>query len=520
MQLLFCNFNFILNLKLQTQSLPTIRDLERGLSSEEAQRILQQLRRGTQRDRALFDNPRDLESSSDEEAANAARRAYNQATTTDQFPVNAELIWQVRDENGDPTRQERVFHTLSEYSPFPTWPNLSLKADVDSLYTINNNFQSLLQSLPTMKRFQMRAHMNPNSKAKGSRFFVNTTDMPNDINVNGHRAKNIPLSMFPNVEIGSVFLKDLDRPMSVYLFNLNVRHIFKEHRFSKLQMAVINAALNIARMESIAACNNDQKTQDEFHDVSFVETKYGPSSRKTINMDFNSYSKKAVLIFSEKFHLALEIIAENNTNVYEFSSHKIHRVRDKEQCTFSRTAMQDFARDLQEGLLFGTTLSGIKKCFPPDQFATVLKKPDEIKAKNSRQLNQNRARITEVINQHIKEAYLALQPNMDQSLIPTHGPSNPLTMDHFPKYRVPYEKVEQFFPDFDEDFHELYKKTVVALMIPLHSFLVNTFTVSLTRPNDIFFDVGLELRMTNQVNVLLHLENTYDEIVSIGSIRK
>ena len=502
------------------KSIPTLRDLERGLATDDAQQLLRDLIQLHHLRSSGNRNSQAQSSSDEEEATNAARRAYDQLTRTDRFPVNAELLWQGRDEEGNPTQLDKVFHTINEYSPFPLWPNLSLKADVDSIYTINHNYESLLQALPTMTRFQMKTFMNPNTKASGSRFFVDTENMPHEININRHKAKNVPLSMFPNIEIGSIYLRGLERPMTVYLFNLNVRHIFKEHRFSKIHVAVINATFNIARKMSIKACANDQKTQDEFHDLSFIETIYGKQSRKVSNKDFNSYSTKAAAILAKHFHLALDIIAENKRDQFDFASYKIHRVMDSQQCSFSHSAMQEVARDLQEGLLFGTSVSGIKKSFSPDQYATSIGKTQEIKNKHAMQLNQNITGITEIVNTHIKEAYLKEQPNLDHRLIPTHGPDNPLTIKKLIDYRIPYEKVERFFPDFELEFYEMYKNAVKTLMVRLHSFLVSSFSVQLQRTNHIFFDIGLEIRMTNQVNVLLNLDLAFEEMEKLGSLRK
>ena len=136
------------------------------------------------------------------------------------------------------------------------------------------------------------------------------------------------------------------------------------------------------------------------------------------------------------------------------------------------------------------------------------------------QLNQNITGITEIVNTHIKEAYLKEQPNLDHRLIPTHGPDNPLTIKKLIDYRIPYEKVERFFPDFELEFYEMYKNAVKTLMVRLHSFLVSSFSVQLQRTNHIFFDIGLEIRMTNQVNVLLNLDLAFEEMEKLGSLRK
>ena len=458
------------------------------------------------------ENESNEEDDDDDAEETAGQRAYNRVTRTDMFPSYADCIWQEYDNEGNATTTRKCMLTINENSPFPSWPTLFLQGDIDSIYSYNRNIHELFKSFSKRTLFQMRVHMDPGRKAYGSRYFVDCTHVEEDIIISGRKARKVPLHMFPNIEIGHLYIPNIHRPFSVYLHNLNVNRLFKENRFDKSEMAVINAAINLTRAMCLNERNLKESIANEFHDFTSMHTTYGAQSKRMASVDFNSLNDEATLLFTSRFKAAIELIANNDVRHGDFSNQKFHGISSDNPSSFSRNRLATVANQLLKGLMFSTSISGIKKLFHKDQFQRIVKKERSFQEKHQREFTENIDNITSILNEHIRDTFEQNDPDFI-----IFSRSNAPTLEQLYEYDLPLHKVSMYFPDFELDFDKHYKFEQQEIIYQLQQFMTDTFGVMDNRSNPIFFDIGMEIRMRSGVNMLIDLEKAYDKMKVLDS---
>lgn len=458
------------------------------------------------------------ESAENNIASVAAERGFQLNVDWERFPRNTDCIFTSVDEEGDERGAKQVFSKLETLAPFPHFPHLWIQSDIDSIYSHNTRLNTLLKAHGNMEVLRLRSSINANRKAYSSRFYVDCSDLENTTVVGSQSAESIPLFWFPNVEIAEIDCEGLRRPISIYFHCLKTKFIRKNQRFTKVQIAVISASLNIARILSLADTRNEGVgLQAEFHDFHAFEASYGNEKQQTASKEFNELNKEAAIIFASNFEKAMRRIATNDQN-FKFEDYHINKIRSKTTSQeISRTSMSAAAEDMLEGMLFTSSIQGIKKMFHHNKYQTDLKRSDELIQKYQALFDNHQLAIHRTVKKYLQKTYETIPNHLNFSNSRRTG-TRRLTMDDLPLTGIPFSELEGFFPDFRNDLNREFNKECQSVITKLHDKLKEIFGGPSNRVDpEIYFDIGLELRMEGNSSVLLDVDKAFEYLKGIAN---
>ena len=193
----------------------------------------------------IFQNGTNTDADTGESAGD---EAYQNLTNPTRFPseTSGRFFWTDRD-GETTTRQCDMLFPFMTRLRFPKHPIYCMKADIDSVCGFNSSLENLIQDFSNPdSMLVMKSTTCSTRSLKGSRFFLDTRKLETKPTIRAKKANKIDLEKFPSLEIGELSM-GLHRPLSLHLVNLSATKIFKTNMFTKKQMAVANAALNMAR---------------------------------------------------------------------------------------------------------------------------------------------------------------------------------------------------------------------------------------------------------------------------------
>ena len=299
-----------------------------------------------------------------------ARERYISATAPTLFPSSnsGDFIFM---QDGQPTQRGNVLIPSLDRFPFPNQPSFQLKADVDSIYAYNKDFRTLLRDLGKENSIlTLPAITKSTRRMNSSRFFLDVSDSDQPPLLRGSSVQKLSMNRFPSMEIGQLSI-GLHRPMSIYLVNCAARTVSDNAFLSKNEVAVINAALNMARQTCKQLCMATRRKDicKSFLDFYRFKSKYGGIPSQGACYDFNELTSEEFDIYSKAVMDCIKNIAKNTTR-FAFDSFEYHHITNKDGSPFeaSRLLMKTFASELVSGGLFVASLSGIKKSFNRKSF--------------------------------------------------------------------------------------------------------------------------------------------------------
>lgn len=479
-----------------------------GLTPEQVQQALERQQELAEQEAAAQQHADAIQNIADDNAREAANRAFQLAgTDIHRFPRHTDCKFTERNLQGDPTGTKNVFSTVMDAAPFPDWMAMHIQADIDSVYAQSDCLATLLRTFGDFSMLKMQPNIDANRKAYGSRFYVDCTDLEEVIFVANAKAERIPLHWFANIEIAELQPKGFHRPLKIFYHCLKTKYIKKDMRFTKVEIAVITAALNMARQQCINT-TPDLGVQLGFHDFNAFESNYGEIKKKTGSKIPNELTKPQAEKFATAFEECLKAISENNLSLGVFYLEKIYRVRSDKEFQTTRNEMCLAAKDLVIGGLFSASLAGVKKFFHTENYQAVLQKPEDNAAEYQQQFDESIDEITEAVNHYIQEVNPDLD-SYDDLFFGDQYANGPLTIDRL--RHVPFEKIKSFFPSFLDDIEIAFNHTCNSLLDKLHEHLRESFGGG-ERECEIHFDAGIEIRMPGKVSLLLDLDKAVSTI--------
>jgi hypothetical protein len=281
---------------------------------------------------------------------------------------------------------------------FPHFPNLSMKMDIDSLYAHCRNLVDLLRVLGFKVTFHLPKKKQWQRQMESSRFYGKTKKMTNPPHIRFNKAKRVMLYWYCDYEIGEVYVKGFDRSIHIHLHYVGAQNIKKDIRFTKTQMALINAVLNLARETCVEETKDLPHLHNEFVEFYKFETYYGDDNfRKDEAKEVNEMKAEAMLMLAKNFHITLDKIADG-TEQREYWEPRYHGINSNLRFHANQHEMHDFAVRLQKGILFTLNLAGIKKQFATDEFQFSLSTPDNLLAKYNRIFQTRKEELRGKIN--------------------------------------------------------------------------------------------------------------------------
>lgn len=496
------------------------------LSQEQVDQLLAQERNRSQTNDSSDDEHSDNITNANEEedddstdsvlAREAAELAYEVRTCRTRFPRNSNCLFTFRDSQARPMGTQSVFKKLEDFAKFPFWPKVFLQGDIDSIYSHSRHLSDLLRSFGSFSIFSIKANIDPNRKAYSSRFFVDCTGLTKNIFIGSNKAKRVPLQWFPNIEIAKLYLPGIHRPASIYFHCLKVNYIKKNQRFSKIDVAVINSSLNLARVLGISKFKTNLGIQSSFHDFYPIEANFGEESKKTQINETNDFPRESALKFAECFEDALNKIANGDDEIGNFHEFDFHRVRSNETVEFSRADFVNAAKELRDGCLITASMAGVKQYFHHSEFQTFLERNQDYLDQYQDEFDNNKQQLVEIVNNYISETHQGEGP---PTLLPADGGN--LTINKLKK--IPYSLIEDIFPSFHDDIQREYESTVNSILDKLHLHLFKMFKmheddagVAEPRPNDIYFDIGVEIRFQMDMSCLINLDESDTELKRVA----
>lgn len=441
-------------------------------------------------------------------AREAANRAFQlSGTNILRYPRFTDCKFIERNAAQEATGTKNIFSTVMEAAPFPDWMAMHIQADIDSVYAQSDCLATLLKTFGDFSMLKMQPNIDPSRKAYGSRFYVDCTLLEEVIFVANAKAERVPLHWFQNIEIAELQPKGFHRPLKVFFHCLKTRYIKKDMRFTKVDIAVITAALNMARQQCIEN-TPELGVQLGFHDFHAFESNYGEINKKTGSKIPNELTQPQAIKFATAFEECLKAISENDVSMGAFYQEQLYRVRSENEFKTSRSEMVLAAKDLVVGGLFSASLAGVKKFFHTQKFQSVLIKPAEITEQYQTQFDEKKDEITEVVNRYIEEVNPDFEDYDDLFFGESYG-NGPLTIDRLK--HVPFERIKDFFPTFLDDIEWEFNYSCNLLFDKLHSHLMESFGEQ-ERVCEIHFDAGVEIRMPGQVSLLLDLDKAVSTI--------
>lgn len=494
-------------------------------------------------------------SDEDDAAMMHSRQQFSNMVNPKRFPSNTNGMYGHRDSQGEIDDYCDLLNPLLDVIRFPNLPKFVMKGDVDSIYGYSCKLNDLLESFHHSSgdglmesMFIIPSTTSCVRKSYSSRFFLDTNSLSTEtILFQGRKAAKISLDRFPNIEIGSLSV-GLHRPMQIYLYNIGCSVVYKEYMFNKTEMAVINCAINIARKLSLEECNvnRNKEMAKSFQEFSRIKSCYGIESKRTATRDINELSLEEMKLFSLKFHEALELIADEEQHDFKIIDPENHGIRSDDEFVPSKTEMICFAQELQKGMVFVASISGIKKYFNKNDFSldsetdneeykrdySVLLDihEDDVVMEANEALCQeyeiadiddlvNVRNLPEGVTKFVKRPLPSENDEdfINRSLPPPPEGSRYVQLQDIDHSWDCFENI--FLPEWRRNMLASFEKDIGKMCKKLHRFLTFLFKVNPNRPCPIFFYIGVEIRLLGKNTLLIDIDKAFPVITSISNLQ-
>ena len=506
------------------------------------ERFLEQLRNLSRSDqRAIIseflNTTREVETEVESEEAriqsDAGNTAYENLTAPKRFPKDTSGEFFYRNDSGESVGKYNILYPLQGRIFFPDFPNFHMKVDVDSVYAYNKSLEDLLRDCGSETSVLMMPSITVHSRtANGSRFFVDTRYLADKPLIRGSPARKVGMEKFPNVYLGKLTFPRFHRPLDIYLFNIAAMRVSKVAMFTKVEMAVINAALNMAReLSKIDSCDK-QYLEKSFMDFHTFKSCYGDNNSKAATNDVNEMTTEEMTLFSSKFMCALAMIAGDDNAQLQFWRKTYHQIRSDKEFTVGRREMVEAAKELSKGAMYVATLPGVKKGFNLKDYQRDSTPPSEFQEAYKATLLENEEMLVKEANDLLLEEHEVDDlDELPEGVLPFTSRTNHQNDDNPNTRELNIKDINSSFPsyeilfgiDYEDDKKKHYNNTLDELTIKVDSHLKLAFPVRLDRTTSIFFDVGVEVRLRtntgNQGNnsLLLNVDKAYTQILQASA---
>ena len=459
------------------------------------------------------------------EPGNRASRQYRAVTDPDVFPSSATGLYSHIGDDDETVGEHDILYPYLEVVSFPLHPKYTLKGDVDSIYGYNSSLTQLLNdfmlqsseesenSVPNVESiFSLPAVHVSARKMQGSRFKIDLSEIQDKPQLRNQPAKKISLERFPNVELGQLSV-GFHRPMQIYLVNMGAKRLYKESYFSKTEIAVVNAASNMARQISLDFAKEQNKPHVAKAFAEFYPFKacYGTRTNQATVRSFNELTNEAMKVFSTAFMEAIDLIACDSSN-WEFQKEELHQVVSDSSFEVKRAEMVLFAKELREGAVFVASLSGIKKFFDRKEF--FVSNPDYANFKTQYEdiLSSNEAQLVQEANQLLDpDIPYATQGSEDEYSGITQRLSLDVIDEDFPSYQNLFEKA------YTTNISNSYNDTVKELCRRVDQHMKHILGVR-NRETHVFFDIGVEVRLCGDNSLLVNPRLAFPIVQNISRL--
>lgn len=329
-----------------------------------------------------------------------------------------------------------LLKTLPEVVPKPAIPIFHVSMDIDSIYGTFTELDALVDALGPKTEYGISTNTSHLSSTTSSRFSMNVSALDDPPLLCGSIPSSVPLEWFPNIRIATCVLKEFGVTLHIHLFDTGVRNLRKSGKFRHKEVAVVNAAINIAFAMAVRF-SEDRTSDKRFSAMKRVRTPVGSADWKPFfkTSYTNHLTPDMMKSFSTFFKLALQNIA-NNSDAYQFwTPLRTGMVfQDESDNHISRESMVEYAKSLEKNCLFVFSAAGTKQVFDKDRYRTKLEQTDEQK------------QVCRDIFDNNKECFLMEKFGYDDPSEIRPGDSIDITEIHnLPSFGV-------YFPNYTRDF--------------------------------------------------------------------
>ena len=243
---------------------------------------------------------------------------------------------------------------------------LKFSIDCDSIYGVNHQFDNLIELFGRSASYTLNSLSNSLSATTSSRFVVDTTQLKTPIFVNHSVAKKVQMQLFPNIKFCTVQARDIT--YHVHLFFLGSDTTKKNPYFSHKMLAVVNAALNFARL----CLPQDAGVTDTIRQSFSRLTPFHSTVNRNLAFPnhYGYLDQDAMKVFVQRFFEGLWGLKSRQTTLGRsdvFSLTGMNFGQETEQVPFTLLDMADFAEELFNHHCFAFSAAGIKSLFQLEQ---------------------------------------------------------------------------------------------------------------------------------------------------------
>jgi hypothetical protein len=238
------------------------------------------------------------------------------------------------------------------------------KLDADSVYYGSPTCNRLVGMCGTECQFSINSLLQHNYASSGSRWSMDCRALTNHpITLRGYEAGCVNYNRLPNTHVMDCHLKSMPgNIMSIYITLTGVERIRKTNFFYLEEVALVNAALNLASME----IKTTESESDIFNDTSmriqYFETKVRGKFSKHITNRRENVGVQSMRNFSDYFDKALAyILADTEWERFmnpDYSGMKFDKGDGLCKKKF-KAAIETFKR----GIYYSANLAGVKESF-------------------------------------------------------------------------------------------------------------------------------------------------------------
>ena len=438
-------------------------------------------------------------------------------TNPKQFPTSAIDTYWTKDYLGN-NAEVKIIGTFDETCPFPDFPTLKIKADVDSLYTIHDDLHSLIDCFNDKSVVQLITKNNPLNKMWGSRFYVDASQLPNPPETSIGSAKKVSLNMFPSIKIGTIAIGH-HREMDMFMVHTATPVILKNHVFTKTQIATINAAINGARLLSSLECEADPDLDvytSTFTDMNRTKSYYGKNSEKLAPNRSNVLPNKQIKIFAKNLTEAIKSIAEGDGQ-FNFEHDDFTGIVSDVSFKPIRKEMRDFAKELVKGAMFVGTISGMKGYYNKEEFMSTTEMPEDWMQSFQDTYEAHKQEIIDQGNHLLaKDNGFETTDELPEGFVLYGDGQNGTDKIELDEIGSDYPCYKDLFYDpWKEKIHNVVSEKVATLTANLHQDLVQLLGIK-EREKEVFFDIGVEIRGVGNNSMLLNIDQLHPLFVALS----
>lgn len=391
----------------------------------------------------------------------------------------------------------------------PFFPKWTMRTDVDSIYSTHHSLSDVVKAYGGKVEYILPVTTSRLTSSKGSRYCFDLRRSPHQVLLRNSVADTCSGHLFPDVKICKILFPELLCEAHVQLSFLGCERITSSGMFTEIQMAVVNACLNIARQICIEDHGNDQATRSCFNEMYPFETAVG--SREWSNWAHSTYvnqmSSVNMTLFAAAFHNALDMIARNDeTYAFWLPVYTGLKYEDLRNGT-EREEMSSFAQDLRPSLVFQVSCAGIKKFFEKEEFELEVRTPEDLLDTYNDMLENSIEVITHDYQRYILDHYdVEDESELDEdALVHWRTLERPPNLEEIGATPVFWDH----FPTFGDDFGSYIGEQANSLVQNAYDILRK----ALDRDSDdnhedslIHFDIGVQVWFPNDNSILVSAE--------------